>query len=489
MKNTFGSSLTMWYTINMEKLYEIKLDKDSELPLYRQVAEHILELRNSGELKVGTKLPPIRKLAASVGVNKLTIVNTYKYLEKQNAIYSHVGSGTYIADGSGFVGYSSVSHDSVLEIPHAFDMESAINFTKNGESYEFFPAVAFKDAVNRVLDRDEGKAFQSLPSWGYEPLRAEVCKDLLRYDIKADISDVQVVPRLGKGMDIIFDHMLSMGDEVIAETPTHHYAMGSFYYRKANVIHIDMQKGGMDLKQLENQLKTSRPKLIHVKSRFQTPTCYSYSLTKKRRLLELASAYDVCILEVDNESEFVYGEEKQDTTSLKALDTKGIVTLVKCYCLGVMPPGVDIAFIVHGAKTKSLCEGIFGYEEASPFMQRIFCHMLSSGDYRLHIEHMRKVYESRYETMIEAIDTNLKPYVEYKKPQGGSGLWLKLKDEKKSVQELANKLLRENVLIMPGSLYSIGNSDSPYISLSLAGLNEAQIKEGIKKIAQCLKSH
>jgi len=488
MKNTFGSSLTMWYTINMEKLYEIKLDRNSELPLYRQLAERILELRNSGELPIGTRLPPIRKLAAHVGVNKLTVVNTYKHLEKRKAIYSHVGSGTYITEEAVFAEYNDGGQS---EAYHKFDMDTAINFIQSMDNADLFPVKAFRDAFNHVMDRDLGTVFSRSEPWGDKALREEVCKDLRRQDICADISEIQIVSTLGCGVEALSSRMLSEGDAIIIERPTFQDYAAPIWYRKALIYKVDMQEDGMDLEQLEDQLKTLKPKFIFIVSRFQIPTCYSYSLSKKQRLLELASKYDTYILEIDNSGEFVYGDEaKKDVKSLKALDTEGRVVFYKSYSKEIMP-GLSIAVLVHSSKTKGLCRGSFGLTAPHPFVQRTFTQMLSSGDYYKHVANVKKTFESRYKTMIRAIDKNLSRYVEYKNPQGGLSLWLKLKDNKVWTNELLSGLMRRNVLVQAGSVYypDTGYEETSYFSLSIAGVNETQIEEGIREIAQCLKFH
>lgn len=82
----------------MDIFNNVKLDKSSNVPLYQQLAESILNLIEQRELAPDTKLPPIRSLAASLGVNSVTVVNAYKYLESKKAVYSHVGSGTFVAD-------------------------------------------------------------------------------------------------------------------------------------------------------------------------------------------------------------------------------------------------------------------------------------------------------------------------------------------------------------------------------------------------------
>ncbi len=58
----------------------IKVDFSSDVPIYKQIADSIIELIAKGELKPGDKLPSIRELATMLGVNMLTVDKAYKYL-------------------------------------------------------------------------------------------------------------------------------------------------------------------------------------------------------------------------------------------------------------------------------------------------------------------------------------------------------------------------------------------------------------------------
>ena len=49
-------------------------------PVYRQIAAQIRARVERGELSEGDRLPPIRKLAAKLGVNRETVSSAYEEL-------------------------------------------------------------------------------------------------------------------------------------------------------------------------------------------------------------------------------------------------------------------------------------------------------------------------------------------------------------------------------------------------------------------------
>src|SRR5438552_7242491 len=55
-------------------------------PIYQQVADGIKELIARGKLEGGAALPPVRQLAADLGVNLNTIATAYRELEKDGLV-------------------------------------------------------------------------------------------------------------------------------------------------------------------------------------------------------------------------------------------------------------------------------------------------------------------------------------------------------------------------------------------------------------------
>lgn len=66
-------------------------------PIYQQVADGIKELIARGKLAEGVSLPPVRQLAADLGVNLNTIATAYRELQKDGLLVIKHGSGSVVA--------------------------------------------------------------------------------------------------------------------------------------------------------------------------------------------------------------------------------------------------------------------------------------------------------------------------------------------------------------------------------------------------------
>jgi len=67
-------------------------------PIYLQIAERVNRQVVKGELKAGDKLPSVREMAMTTGVNPNTIQRTYSELERLNIVETKRGQGTFITE-------------------------------------------------------------------------------------------------------------------------------------------------------------------------------------------------------------------------------------------------------------------------------------------------------------------------------------------------------------------------------------------------------
>src|SRR5437763_8929595 len=74
----------------------ITVDTDDRRPIYQQVVDEIKALIAKGDLAEGVTLPPVRQLAADLGVNLNTIATAYRELQTEGLITVKHGSGAVV---------------------------------------------------------------------------------------------------------------------------------------------------------------------------------------------------------------------------------------------------------------------------------------------------------------------------------------------------------------------------------------------------------
>jgi GntR family transcriptional regulator len=74
----------------------LTIDTSDARPIYQQVVDGIKGAIARGGLAEGTTLPPVRQLAADLGVNLNTIAAAYRELQKDGLIATRHGSGSVV---------------------------------------------------------------------------------------------------------------------------------------------------------------------------------------------------------------------------------------------------------------------------------------------------------------------------------------------------------------------------------------------------------
>ena len=75
----------------------IQIDARSSKPIYEQIVERIKESIIKGVLRPGDRLPSVREMSSMIMANPNTVAKAYQELERQKAIETIQGKGTFVA--------------------------------------------------------------------------------------------------------------------------------------------------------------------------------------------------------------------------------------------------------------------------------------------------------------------------------------------------------------------------------------------------------
>ena len=76
----------------------IQLDPTSAMPPFEQIRQQIADLVSHGVLSAGVRLPPVRQLAADLGLANGTVARAYQELEATGLVTTRRGGGTRVAE-------------------------------------------------------------------------------------------------------------------------------------------------------------------------------------------------------------------------------------------------------------------------------------------------------------------------------------------------------------------------------------------------------
>lgn len=464
----------------MEEIYY--LDFEEEVPKYLQITNHIKKLIENGKIEDGEKLPTIRKYSEFLGVNKITIINTYKKLALDGFAYQKVGSGTYAKKKEVVATFRKEYSNTFKKLLNS-DKHDFVDFAGETNEKVIFPIDEFKGILNRVLDRDGAEALISTSSLGYDNLRGTINK--VFWDNTLADEDILIVSGAQQGIDIASKAILNINDNVIVEKPTYGGALSVFRWRRANIFEVDMQDDGIDIEAFEEILKKNKISCFYTMSYFQNPTGISYSLEKKKKIIQLAQKYDFYIIEDDYLSELIYDEDF-DYIPFKWLDKNDRVIYIKSFSK-IFLPGIRIGYMVSPkVLNESMRNSKFNTDIAtSSLMQRALEMYIADGKWKDNISVLNREYKKRYKLMSKLIDSELKDMVTYNKPGGGLTFYLTLNKGLCTSRQLFIRLRNRSVYITPGVLFFRNMKDGDRtFRISFSQTDEEKIIEGIRIIRE-----
>ncbi|SIO06237.1 GntR family transcriptional regulator [Agromyces cerinus] len=75
----------------------LELDPESSVPPYEQLRRAVIDGVRDGTLVAGTRLPPVRTLAAELGLAANTVARAYRELERDAVIETRGRNGSFVS--------------------------------------------------------------------------------------------------------------------------------------------------------------------------------------------------------------------------------------------------------------------------------------------------------------------------------------------------------------------------------------------------------
>ena len=478
---------------------DITIDRESNEPIYRQVVQEIRGLIHSGALPEGFRLPPERRLAAALGVNRSTVLNAYRELKALGLVDAHVGRGTAVlrppapVAGAGEVPWRQLfregvarSYDPILaDLLAMTERRDVISFSIGLPAPELLPLETLGEYTAELI-RDVGPPLLlHCPTEGHSPFREALARWVAARGIRARASDVLVVSGSQQGLDLIARIFLDPGDTVIIEEPTYVGALQSFRVAGARIVGIPVDEDGMRTDVLASVLERERPKLIYTLPTYQNPSGAVMSLERRRHLLELAARWNLPILEDDPYSALRYDGDA--LPSLKALDEDDRVLYQSTFSKALFP-GLRVGYLV--VPPPVLRQLVLAKQSAdlhaNSFSQYLLERFVSEGHFATHLETIRAAYRRRRDVMANALRQDPSLGVEFSVPRGGFYIWCRIPDGVEQSVLLAGAAAR-GVVFLPGRACFATDPLAQYIRLNFSHASEEAIKIGIERLLDAVR--
>lgn len=310
------------------------------------------------------------------------------------------------------------------------------------------------------------------------------------------------------GLSKAFDLLVSQDDTVLVELPTYTGVLAALRPLRPKLMGMPCDAEGINTDYLESLLtnwKTSQatkslifPKIVHVIPTGHNPTGATLSVNRRRHLLQIASRFDLLILEDDPYYFLYYGRDEmekpseQPPPSLYSMDREGRVIRFDSLSK-VLSAGMRLGFVTGPKLVVDLLEIHQQTTTMHPSgLSQVVAHtvMSSWGAKKLdaHLLAANTFYKHRRDLCLRYLNENLRDYCEWNVPTGGMFVWLRVKgvDDVSPIVDRAVK--KKKIQFMKGNSFFVDNlAPSSYIRMSFSLGSEKQLLDAIQRFAELLR--
>jgi DNA-binding transcriptional MocR family regulator len=483
----------------------LKIDLDSEVPVYRQIVDGVRAAALEGEMQPGHRLPPTRDLARSLGVNRNTVVAAYETLAEKGWVRSHTGKGTFLVWRPGattdptripteadtwFTAFSRTADGAAAGglqtiLSMLTEGTPGISFVGSYPAPELIPADAFGKAMARALADHGTHVLAYGPTAGHPALRETIASRMRRKQMPAAADDILVTNGAQQGLEIVFRTFLDRGDAVVIEEPTYTGALSVLGALGARVVGVPMDSQGIRTDLLAVALERHHPRLIYLQPTFQNPTTLVMVEPRRREVLSLANRFRCPIVEDDWAGDLRL--DGDDLPTLHALDAGHHVIYLSTFSKKLMP-GMRLGWV---SAPPAVMERLIEMKRVqdcgtSPLMQAALEEFLCRGGLDDHLRRIRPAYRERRDSMIAALERHFPEDARWERPLGGMFVWIRMPVGFDG-NELFVAARQAGVLYSRGELFHSDGAGGNTMRLTYSSASVEQIEAGVATLGRLIQ--
>ncbi len=356
---------------------------------------------------------------------------------------------------------------------------------------EAFPVEIIKKCIDKVLKEHSLSALQYGTTEGLNPLRDAIAQRMkAKKGVDCELHDILITSGAQQGLAFIAMTFLDPGDTYISSAPTYLGAIQAFHAYEAKCEAIPMTDEGFDIEALRRNIQRLNrtgiyPKFIYTVPTFQNPSGGTMSLEARKQLLEVASEYDMLIIEDDPYGELIF--EGESIPTLKSMDKKGRVIYLSTFSK-ILAPGFRLGWVVASPEIinkfvlakqcTDLCTNVFS--------QYVAYEYISGGYLDIQVKEIITMYREKRDVMLEAIRKYFPKEAKYTVPNGGMFFWVTL-PKSINTRAMFKKAVAKKVAYVVGDAFYPDASQANSMRLNFSYSSNEDIKEGIKRLGEVIK--
>jgi 2-aminoadipate transaminase len=237
-----------------------------------------------------------------------------------------------------------------------------------------------------------------------------------------------------------------------------------------------------------------KPKAVYCVPNFQNPRGTTLSLSRRERLVALARAHGLAIVEDNPYGELRYsGRALPNLLELDARNKAGSdfdsrVIYTETFSK-VLMPGLRVGWVIA---SRAVIEKLTQAKQAadlhtSTLSQHLALELVSRGFLEEFVPVLRRNYGERRDAMLAALAECFPEHATWTKPEGGMFLLVTLPAHI-NAGPLLPAALEQRVAYVPGEEFHLKGEGRNTLRLNFSNASPERIEEGIRRLGELLKS-
>jgi len=435
-------------------------------------------------LSPGDRLPSIRQFATSMKVSPSTVVEAYDRLAAEGVIRARPGSGFYVTGH-----HQPPLVLAELGAPRARDvdpfwvsrqsLDSEAAVLKPGCGWlpaDWMPHAALRKGLRKLSHASDGLLCDYGSTRGSPALRRLLIARFAEEGLDVAPDQVMLTGSGTQAIDLVCRMLLRPGDTVLVDDPCYFNFLALLRAHQVKVVGVPYTPNGPDVAAFEHIVAASRPRLYVTNAGLHNPTGASLTSPTAYRVLSVASAHDLTIVEDE-----IFADFDPAPTAARLVVPDGLSRVIRIGSFSkTLSASVRCGYIaaradwIEGLTDLQIATGFAG---PSPVATELIAGVLAGGSYRKHMEEVRRrLVRARKEAAQRLATFGIVPWLT---PRGGYYLWCRLPDGVDSAA-LARRSMAEGVVLAPGNVFSVSQSAGAFMRFNVAQMADRRVMTVLK---------
>ncbi len=390
---------------------------------------------------------------------------------------------------------SRMKASEIRELLKLLDQPDIISFAGGIPDAKLFPADAFAAAYAKALgEGSRAASLQYSPSEGHKGLREWIAGEMTEIGVPCGLDNIVITSGSQQALDYLGKLFLSPGDTALVSWPTYLGALQAFNAYEPNYDRLNAMgnRSAGEYAEMAAE-KGGRVKFAYMSVDFANPTGETMTLAQRERVLDLADALDIAVIE-----DGAYQALRYDGTAIPpvlALEIarKGDIDACRTIYCGsfskTLAPGLRIGWV---CAARDVISKLVILKQAGDLhtstINQVAMDQVARTVFAGQVDKVRSTYAARRDHLLAALAREMPDGVRWTEPEGGMFIWVTLPDGMDGAALLEESVKTARVAFVPGQAFFADGSGTDTIRLSFSCASEEMIDEGMARLAKLIRS-